>query len=149
MITEIVATFATGVFAGAALYINIVEQPARLQCGIEAAVTQWRPSYKRATLMQAPLAVIGFLGALGSWWAGGGWAWLAGGILIFAVVPFTLLVILPTNQRLQSEHLDISSAEAVRLLRWWGRLHAFRTVLSFAAFVVLLFALSRATLAER
>ena len=62
---------------------------------------------------------------------------------MFAVVPFTLIGILRTNRQLQSDQLDISSAEAERLLRRWGRLHGVRTVLSFTAFVVFLVARSR------
>jgi hypothetical protein len=142
MIAEILATLATGIFAGAALYVSIVEHPARLLCGTAAAVNQWRPSYRRGTVMQAPLAVIAFLLAVWSWWAGDGSAWLIGGMLIVAVVPFTLIVILPTNRRFQSDQLDISSTEAAHLLRRWGRLHGVRTILSFTAFLVFLFALS-------
>ena len=59
MIPEILATLASGVFAGAALYINFVEQLARLSCMIELAVNEWRRSYKRATLMHAPLGLVG------------------------------------------------------------------------------------------
>ena len=36
-------------FAGAAIYINLVEHPARLSCGTEIAAKQWASSYKRAT----------------------------------------------------------------------------------------------------
>jgi hypothetical protein len=67
MVPEIVATFASGIFAGAAIYINFVEQPARLSCGTQLAVTEWRPSYRRGMLMQAPLALLGSLSALLSW----------------------------------------------------------------------------------
>jgi hypothetical protein len=61
VVSEIVATFASGIFASAAVYVNLVEQPARLSCGVQLAVTEWRPSYKRGTLMQVPLALIGSL----------------------------------------------------------------------------------------
>jgi hypothetical protein len=44
MIPELVATLASGIFFGAALYINLVEQPARVSCGVPLAVTEWRPS---------------------------------------------------------------------------------------------------------
>jgi hypothetical protein len=44
MIPEILATLASGVFAGAALYINFVEYPAKLSYGVKLAVTEWRPS---------------------------------------------------------------------------------------------------------
>ena len=142
MISKIVATFACGVFFGAAVYINLVEQPARISCGTALAVTQWRPSYKRGTLMQAPLALIGPLSALIAWRFEGGRAWLVGGLLLLLVVPLTLLVILPTNRRLESQELDPRSEEAGRLLRRWGRLHAVRSILSGAAFLVFVSALA-------
>jgi hypothetical protein len=140
MITATLATAAAGLFAGAAVYINLVEQPARLSCGIAPAVTQWAPSYRRATLMQAPLAAGGSALAFAAWWLGGGAAWALGGVLLLAVVPFTLLVIMPTNTRLLSDRLDRSSPEAEHLLRRWGHLHAVRSGLSVAAFVVFLLA---------
>ena len=136
MVPEIVATLASGIFAGAALYINLVEQPARLSCGVELAVTEWRPSYKHGTTMQAPLAVVGSLAALISWWFDRNLAWLVGGLLLLLIIPFTLVVILPTNKRLESRELDLRSEEAGRLLRRWGRLHAVRSVLSGVAFVM-------------
>ena len=138
MIPELVATLASGIFFGAALYINLVEQPARVSCGVPLAVTEWRPSYKRGTLMQASLALIGSVAALLAWWLQGSAGWLIGGSLFLLVVPFTLIVILPTNRRLESQDLDIRSEEAGRLLWRWGRLHAVRTILSGIAFLVFL-----------
>jgi len=136
MIPEVVATLTSGIFFGAALYINVVEQPARLSCGVPLAVTEWRPSYRRGTLMQAPLALIGSVAAFMAWSLEGSKAWLMGGLIFLAVVPFTLIVILPTNKRLESQELDIRSKEAERLLRRWGGLHAIRSLLSGIAFVV-------------
>ena len=138
MLAEMVATLASGVFFGAALYINLVEQPARLSCGVSLAVTEWRPSYKRGTLMQAPLALIGSVATLTASWLQRNGAWLVGGLLLLLVVPFTLTVIFPTNKRLESQELDLGSEEAGRLLRQWGRLHAVRTILSGIAFLVFL-----------
>jgi hypothetical protein len=141
MILQMVATLATGIFFGAAVYINLVEHPARISCGVPLAVTEWRPSYKRGTLMQAPLALIGSLSALTVWWFEGGAAWFIGGVFLLLVVPFTLVVILPTNKRLESQELDLHSEEAGRLLQRWGWLHAIRSILSGVAFLVFLFAL--------
>jgi len=143
VVSEIVATFTSGIFAGAAVYVNLVEQPARLSCGVQLAVREWRPSYRRGTLMQVPLALIGSLSALVSWWFDGGRAWLVGGLLLLLVIPFTLVVILPTNKELESQELDLGSEEADRLLRRWGRLHAVRSLLSGAAFLVFLISLIR------
>jgi hypothetical protein len=44
-------------------------------------VAQWRPSYKRATVMQAPLAIAGSLLAVAAWLAGAGYVWLLAGLL--------------------------------------------------------------------
>ena len=141
MVVEILATLACGIFAGAAAYVSFVEQPARLSCGVNVALTEWRPSYKRGAAMQAPLAVIGSILAFVSWWLEKDTAWLIGGVLLLAVVPFTLIVILPTNKILENDKLDSSSAHAEQLLRRWGMLHAVRSGLSFLAFVIFLFAL--------
>lgn len=142
MIFQMVATFACGCFFGAAVYVNLVEQPARISCGTQLAVTQWRPSYTRGTMMQAPLALIGSLSAFVAWGLGGRTDWLVGGLLLLLVVPFTLIVILPTNKRLENRELDLSSAEAGLLLQRWGRLHAIRSILSGTAFLVFLSALA-------
>jgi hypothetical protein len=88
--------------------------------------------------MQVPLAVIGSLAALVSWRIDGDLAWLVGGLLLLLNIPFTLVVMWPTNKRLESQELDLRSEEADRLLRRWGRLHAFRTLLSGLAFLVFL-----------
>ena len=135
---EFLATFACAIFAGAAMYINIVEHPARMSCGTELAATQWARSYKRATWMQAPLAVVGFASAVIAWLAGSSVWWLVGGSFLGLAVPFTLVVIARTNRRLLSPLLDKRSQEAHRLLRRWNRLHAVRTILSGAALVIFL-----------
>ena len=137
-----IATLAAATFFGAAVYINLVEQPARLSCGSRIAVTEWRPSYKRGTRLQAPLALIGSVAALVAWSSARDSAWMIGGLLFVGMIPFTLLVILPTNQRLESQDLDLSSEEALRLLRRWGQLHAVRSLLSGVALLLFLLALS-------
>lgn len=138
MLFELLASLCAGLFAGAAIYISLVEHPARLECGTELAAREFGPSYRRATLMQASLAAAGMLSAIGAWIQGRGVPVLVGGILLGAVIPFTLLVILPTNKRLLDPALDQGSAEAAALLARWGRLHAVRTALSALAFGVLL-----------
>jgi uncharacterized membrane protein len=137
---EFVATFCTGLFAGAALYITLVEHPARMECGTALAVTEFDPSYRRATVMQASLAIVSFVAAITSVVLTSKYAWLLGGILIVAVIPFTLIVILPTNKKLIDPSLDRNSEVARQFLVRWGRLHAVRTVLSVAAFVVFVWA---------
>jgi hypothetical protein len=136
---EILATLAAGLFAGAALYVTAVEHPARMSCGSVLAVTEFRPSYERGTIMQASLALIGAFAAVVRWGLGGQLGWLIGGLLLGAVVPFTLIVILPTTELLLDPSLDLDSSESAALLRRWGRLHAVRSAVSLVAFVEFLF----------
>jgi hypothetical protein len=134
---QFIAVLATTIFSGAAIYINLVEHPARMGCSTELAATEWAPSYKRATLMQAPLAIIGFLCGIGAWWLGAGVPWLIAALLILAVVPFTLIIIEPTtNKQLLAPGRDLRSDETRKLLVRWGRLHAIRSVLGLVASVI-------------
>jgi uncharacterized membrane protein len=138
VIFRILATLCAGLFAGAAIYVTAVEHPARLSCGTPLALREFAPSYRRGTVMQASLAVAGLVTSLAAWWHTGRIWFLVGGCLLGAVVPFTLLAILPTNNRLLAAELDPRSDEATELLRRWGRLHAVRTVLGTVAFAILL-----------
>ena len=137
----ILATFACSLFAGAAIYINLVEHPARLACGTEVALRQWAPSYKRATVMQVSLAVVATLAGLAQWFRVGGAPWLVGALLIMSVIPFTVVAILPTNKKLLEPGRDSTSEETKRLLEAWGRLHAVRSIVSLVATLVYLNAL--------
>lgn len=137
------ACLTCALFAGAAIYINLVEHPARLACGTEIAARQWAPSYKRATAMQVPLAALATVCGIARWWQGGGAVWSWGAACIAAVIPFTLIVILSTNHRLLEPGRDLTSNETRALLEKWGRLHAVRSILSVAASILFLSGLAR------
>jgi len=140
MTFQLIATLCAAIFTGAAIYINLVEHPARMSLGAAVALAEWKPSYRRATLMQAPLAIAGLAAALVAWAMGGGRAWLLGGLVLGAVVPFTLLVIFATNEQLQrlDPGADVDLERAHALLERWNRLHAVRSLLSFTALVIFL-----------
>ncbi len=140
VIPALMATLCASLFAGAAVYITLVEHPARMECGSAFAVKEFAPSYRRAAWMQASVALVGFVSAVVAWLAGGrdsSW-WLAAGALLGAVVPFTLVVIRPVNKQLVEPSLDPSSQAAVELLNRWGRLHVVRSALGLAALIVML-----------
>ena len=138
-IAAFVATFCGALFAGAAIYINLAEHPTRLECGTELAATVFGPSYRRAATMQASLALVSTGAAVIAWILGGSLLWLLGAALIFAVVPFTFIGIMPTNKRLLDAGLDRAAESTRGLLSKWGKLHAVRSVLSFVASCVFLY----------
>src|SRR5712692_6865952 len=140
-IAEFVAVLACGLFTGAAVYINVVEHPARMECGVEIAAAEFPPSYRRASVMQAILAAVGLLSSVAAWLAGATFWWAVAGVLLGSVIPFTLIVILPTNRQLLSPTLDRRSAQTSQLLARWGALHAVRSVLSGLALFFFLYLL--------
>lgn len=141
---QFIATFTAALFAGAALYINVVEHPARMGLETGVAALQWAPSYKRATWLQAPLALVSLAAGAVAWFLGANLWWLIAALLIGTVVPFTFIVIMPTNHKLLSPGRDLASEETRKLLQKWGKLHAVRTVLSLAASVIYLWMLREA-----
>jgi hypothetical protein len=143
MVFEMVATLSSGLFAGASIYINLVEHPARLECGTDLAIKEFGPSYRRAAIVQVSLAAIGFLMAVAAWLTNNSFWWLVGGGILVAVIPFTLIVILPTNKKLLDPSLDRSSDVASTLLVRRGRLHSVRSLLSVVAFLIFVYLLSR------
>jgi Domain of unknown function (DUF1772) len=139
MLLKFIATITAAIFAGAALYINVAEHPARMELDTRFAAAQWAPSYRRATWMQAPLALLSLVAGLGSWLLGGGLGWAIAAVLIGAVVPFTFIGIMPTNRALLAPDRDLAAAQTRALLQHWAKLHAVRAVLSIAATLLYVF----------
>ncbi len=130
---QFVATLCAALFAGAAVYITLAEHPARMTCETRVAAAVWAQSYKRAAVMQATLAIVSFLTGIAAAWLGGGLMWLVAAVVIGSVVPFTLIVVKPTNDALFAPDRDLASAATRALLEKWGRLHAVRSGLSLLA----------------
>ena len=86
MLLELIATLCAGLFAGAAIYVNLVEHPARLECGTALAISEFGPSYRRATVMQASLAGLGLVASAGAWLEGRGLVGLISGLLLGLVM---------------------------------------------------------------
>ena len=74
--------------------------------------------------MQASLAIIGFLLGLVAWWQTGHWSWLLGAAILIANWPYTLVGIMPTNQRLMTTDPASAGAESRALIEKWATLHA-------------------------
>src|SRR5260370_34783381 len=97
MLLDLIALLCIGLFAGAALYVTLVEHPARLRCGTALAIAEFGPSYRRGAVMQASLAAGGCLVGVADWARRHGVLPLAAGLLVAAVLAYTLGASLPTH----------------------------------------------------
>jgi hypothetical protein len=133
--------FAT-LFAGIALYISLVEHPARLGLADGPLLAQWQPSYRRALPIQSGLAVAGGVAGLVVGYLSADWRWLAGSILLLANWPFTLFVIMPVNKRLMAMPEREAGAGSRAMLIQWGKLHNVRSALGAASALIFAWALA-------
>ena len=140
MIAGQLALIVAALFAGAAIYINVAEQPARLSLDDRSLLTQWKPAYKRGYAMQASLAVAGSLLGFWAWWRTGDGRWLFGAFVLLANWPYTLVGIMPTNNTLMALDPAQAGPERRRLIEEWGRVDAVRGALGCASTAIFLWA---------
>lgn len=140
MLPGILALVVAAIFTGAAFYINFAEQPARLGLDDRSLLQEWKPSYNAGFMMQASLAVVGFVLAVLQSIVSGEFIWLLGGLLLIANWPFTLFAIMPTNKTLMATPIDAAGPQTRALIERWGQLHAVRTALGASATAVFFWA---------
>jgi hypothetical protein len=140
MIFALLALTAAALFTGAAFYVGFAEHPARSGLDDRPQLQQWKPAYERGTIMQGSLAVIGFLLGLAAWWQTRDELWLAGAVVLVLNWPYTMLIIMPVNNRLMEIAPDDAGEESHTLLQRWGRLHAKRTMLGVLSTLLYLWA---------
>jgi hypothetical protein len=142
MILALAALVAASLFTGAAAYISLAEHPARMTLDASAALAQWKPSYAKALPIQSGLAIIGGLAGMGAWYVTGNLLWIAGSVALLANWPFTLIGIMPTNQRLKAIPIEAAGEDSDALLRRWGKLHAVRSMLGALSALLFAFAIA-------
>jgi hypothetical protein len=142
MLAGHLALAVAAVFTGAAFYVNVAEQPARLELDDRALLAEWKPAYKRGFAMQAPLAIVGFILGIVAWWLTGRVAFTIGALLLLANWPWTIIGIMPTNKALTATDLEDAGPRTRALIVKWNSLHAIRTALGALAIVAFLIALA-------
>lgn len=134
---KLITTLGAALFVGGALYISVVEHPARMRASPDVALAEFRQMYRRAAPWQASAAAICLLGGAVASFLTQEWVWFLGGLAVGVAIPFTLLVMMPTNRRLLGTPPPPED-EAIVLLERWGQLHWTRSILSTLGLLVLL-----------
>jgi hypothetical protein len=142
MWTGELALATAAVFTGAAVYVSVAEQPARLKLDTQALLTEWQPSYARGAVMQASLAIVSGVFGLLAFFFTYDWRWLIGTALILANWPYTMFIIMPTNHVLKATQPSQATEQTRELVQQWGRLHMGRSAFGLLATVAYLWALN-------
>jgi Domain of unknown function (DUF1772) len=140
MLAGQLALVAAAVFTGAAVYVNVAEQPSRLELDDGALLKEWKSAYGRGLVMQAPIALVGSLLGLLAWWQTNDWRWLFGAMVLVANWPYTLFAVMPANRQLKAIGPASAGSTSRTLVKQWGRLHAVRSALGVAATLIFLWA---------
>jgi hypothetical protein len=138
----LLAFAAASAFLGAVLYINIVEQPARLGLGPRAMVREWTPSNRRGLIMLAALAIISAILAYADYWGTGDVRWVIGGVVILVSLPYAYFVMLPANIWLYAMSAGAPASTIRALMRDWGLLEWGQTVIGLGACCIFAWALA-------
>jgi hypothetical protein len=131
---DLIAFAAACAFIGAALYVNVVEQPARLSLEPRAMVREWIASNRRGFILMAVLAVISALSGYASYFrSGGDVRWLIGATIILASWPYAYYVMTPVNILLHVVRRSAPPSPTRKLIRDWGLLEWGQTAIGIAA----------------
>ena len=128
------------VFTGAAIYINVAEQPARLQLDDRSLLAEWKLAYRRGYMMQASVVIAGGFFGLVAFLSTFEWRWLLGAVILLANWPYTIFVVMLTNRPLMDTQPEAATVETRRLIGRWGILHAGRSALGLVATLIFLWA---------
>jgi hypothetical protein len=139
---EYLATFAAGLWTGAAIYIAFAEHPSALRVGVQFATEYFKPMSKRTAPLMMVLSALGGGAGLYVWFTGGATGWLVGGLLLLGMFPFTGIFIVPTNLKLLRVDALNDAAEATALHARWARMHWLRTFLGSPAFLIFIWLLT-------
>jgi len=126
--------------AGAGLYVNGVEQPARMALDDAGMLKEWGPSDRRGVALMAMLALAAAIAGLLAYFENSDVRWAIGAVIAASSWPYTIYVMGPVdNQIIALAPKDIGAARA--LLWQWGLLEYGQTAIAVAAAAAFLWAL--------
>ena len=140
MVIGSLALAAAGGLVGAAVYVNYVEQPARLALDDEALVKEWEPSDHRGFVVLAALALLSALFGFIAYRELDDVRWVLGALVVLASWPYTYVAIVPLNNRILALIEGGALHEARGVTKLWGLLELGQIGIGLAAVLIYVWA---------
>jgi hypothetical protein len=141
-ILKAASTISVGIFAGGAIYINVVEHPSRMAMDTKNCHKQWKESFDRARVFQGRMALLSAVTAVGAYYCkpSKGLTFLLGGCTMALIFPYTLFVLKPASiDPIYADYDKLVARESEEFVRdtvdKWNKYHAVRSVISFTVLV--------------
>ena len=140
MFSGSIALVFAAAFAGAAVYVNWVEQPARLALDGEALLSEWTPSDRRGVALLAGFALAAAVAGFLAYFESEDVRWVFGALIIISSWPYAFFVMAPLNNQILSlRGHDVAAARA--LVRQWGMVESGFAAIGVLAVAMFLWAL--------
>lgn len=138
---KLTSTVGTGIIAGGAIYINVVEHPARMELDDSQSLhRQWRESFDRAKFLMAGTSLLPIVGGIAAFAIDQteGKPWLITAIMLAFNVPYTAIAMKPKvidpiyDYQVASKK---SPGEIRDTVAKWNSFHKVRTVVDISALI--------------
>ena len=140
MFSGLIALALAAAFAGAAVYVIWVEQPARLALDEEALLSEWTPSDRRGVALLAAFALAAAVAGFIAYFESEDVRWVFGALIVISSWPYAFFVMAPLNNQILSlRGHDVAAARA--LVRQWGMVESGFAAIGILAVAMFLWAL--------
>ncbi|KAF9104419.1 hypothetical protein BGX27_010109 [Mortierella sp. AM989] len=141
IITKIVTISSMGIFVGSAVNYNVIIMPSLRQFASTSSLAVWSAMYMHAKPFQMLNILVGTIGASILYFKTKDPYYLTGALLMASIVPYNKATVYPINKKL----LDIrkhgkEDPKVEEMMARWDALHFGRTLISYAAMAVTLYA---------
>lgn len=139
MVAGVIALVFAAAFAGAAVYVSWVEQPARLRLDDQALLSEWGPSDQRGVALLAGFALASAIAGFLAWFESQDVRWVFGALIVISAWPYAFFVMAPLNNQILSlRGPDVGAARA--LVRQWGLIESGFAAIGVLAVIMFLWA---------
>ncbi len=135
----IAVLFISGGSFGIASSFSLIAHPSLLEIDPKSAVQAFIPLFKKTHKSMISLSIILSIVGLMISLLSSNWWWFTVTLAVHLNAPFTLIFMMPVNNKLMNANPKTDFVQINNDLKKWGKLHLVRTIWNGCIFVVLLF----------